>query len=111
MTLILICDSQEEAEMFIAKILMELLEVVNKFTLKKECSAEEAECLSSKSKLLIIPHFYIIWKSLKRPPIGRPIVAAYDWIFIPASIVAEHFLKEFYFKVCALLFQWKRLLI
>ena len=35
---------------------------------------------------------------LKNPPVGRPIVAGYDWILIPASIFAGHFLKEFYSK-------------
>ena len=35
---------------------------------------------------------------LKNPPVGRPIVAGYDWILTPASIFAGHFLKEFYSK-------------
>ena len=33
---------------------------------------------------------------MKNPPVGRPIVAGYDWILTPASIFAGHFLKEFY---------------
>ena len=78
----------EEAEVLIAKIQMEFLEVVNKHTLRKECSPKEAEFSTSKSRAFTIPipHFYVIWKILKNPPIGRPIVAGYDWILTPASI-------------------------
>ena len=85
----------EEAEMLIAKIRMDLLEVVNKYTLKKECFSKEAQFVTSKSKLFTIPYFYIIWKILKNPPIGRPIVAGYDWILTPALIFAGHLQKEF----------------
>ena len=45
-----------------------------------------------------IPHFYIIWKILKNPIVGRPIVAGYNWILTPASIFVGHYLKEFYSK-------------
>ena len=45
-----------------------------------------------------IPHFYIIWKILKNPPVGTPIVAEYNCILTPASIFVGHFLKEFYCK-------------
>ena len=51
----------------------------------------------------VIPHFYIIWKILKNPPVGRPIVAGYEWIFTPASIFVRHFLKEFYSKFDSIL--------
>ena len=51
----------------------------------------------------VIPHFYIIWKILKNPPVGRPIVAGYKWIFTPASIFVGHFLKEFYSKFDSIL--------
>ena len=40
-----------------------------------------------------IPHFYIIWKILKNPIVGRPIVAGYNWIVTPASIFVGHYLK------------------
>ena len=43
-----------------------------------------------------IPHFYIIWKILKNPIVGRPIVAGYNWILTPASIFVGHHLKIFY---------------
>ena len=45
-----------------------------------------------------IPYFYIIWKILKNPIVGRPIVAGYNWILTPASIFVGHYLKEFYSK-------------
>jgi hypothetical protein len=48
--------------------------------------------------MFTIPHFYIIWKGLKNPPVGRPIVAGYDCILTPAPIFVGHFLKEFYCK-------------
>ena len=85
--------SMAEADMLIAKIKSELLEVVNKYVAKKECSQKEAAFLTSKTRLFTIPHFYIIWKILKVLPVGRPIVAGYDWILMPASIFAGHFLK------------------
>ena len=53
--------------------------------------------------MFIIPHFYTIWKILKNPPIGIPIVAGYDWILTPASIFVEHFIKEFYSKFDSIL--------
>ena len=40
---------------------------------------------------------------MKNPPVGRPIVAGYDWILTPASIFAGHFLKEFYNKFDSIL--------
>ena len=45
-----------------------------------------------------ILHFNIIWKILKNPIVGRPIVAGYNWILTLASIFVGHYLKEFYFK-------------
>ena len=40
----------------------------------------------------------IIWKILKNPIVGRPIVAGYNWILTPASFFVGHYLKEFYSK-------------
>ena len=80
----------EEAQMFTAKIRMELLEVINKFILKKEYSPKEVQFLTSKSRVFTLPHFYIIWKLLKIPPIGRPIsLAGYDRIHTPTSIFSK----------------------
>ena len=86
----------EEAEMIIAK--NRSFKVANKYTLKKECCHKELQFLANISKLFTIPHFYIFLKILKNLPIGRPILAGYDWILTPASIFAGHFLKEFYSK-------------
>ena len=36
--------------------------------------------------------------SKKIPPVGRPIVAGYNWILTPAAIFVGYFLKEFYVK-------------
>ena len=67
------------------------------------CSQKEKEFLLSNVQNYVIPHFYIIWKILKNPPVGRPIVAGYKWIFTPASIFVGHFLKEFYSKFDSIL--------
>ena len=40
---------------------------------------------------------------MKNPIVGRPIVAGYDWILIPASIFVGHYLKEFYSKFDSIL--------
>ena len=71
---------------------MNLLGVVNKHILEKECSPKEAQFLTSKSRLFTISYFYIIWKILKT---RAAIVAGYDWILTPAFIFAGHFLNEF----------------
>jgi len=42
-----------------------------------------------------VPHFNILRKILKNPPIGRPNIAGYNWILIPAYIQIGG-LKEFY---------------
>ena len=51
----------------------------------------------------LLSRILCIWKFLKKRPIGRPIVAGYDWILTPASIFAGHFLKEFYSKFDSIL--------
>ena len=42
-----------------------------------------------------VPDFYIIWKIINNPIVGRPIVAGYKWILTPSSIFVAHYLKEF----------------
>ena len=42
-----------------------------------------------------IPHFYTVWKILKNPIVGRPIVAGYNWILTPVAVFGVHHLKEF----------------
>ena len=64
--------SIQDVVIFITKIQSELLEVVNKFVGKKECSQKEAFFLLSKLKPFTVPHFYIIWEMLKNPPIVDP---------------------------------------
>ena len=49
------------------------------------CSSKEKELLLSKTLNFMVPHFYIIWKILKNPIVGRPIVAGHNWILTPAS--------------------------
>ena len=51
--------SAAEAEMLIAKIKFELMDVVNKYVAKKECNQKEAAFLTSKTHIFNIPHFYI----------------------------------------------------
>ena len=66
--------------------------------IKGSCYKFEAKFLLSKIDSFSIPHFCIIWKILKNPPVGRPIVAGYNRILTPASIFVGYFLKEFYVK-------------
>ena len=68
-----------------------------------KCSQKEKEFLLSNVLNYVTPHFYIIWKILKNPPVGRPIVAGYKWIFTPASIFVGHFSKESYCKIDSIL--------
>ena len=65
---------------------------------KGNCTKKEAELLLSKMYKLDISHFYIIWKILKNPIVGRPVVADYHGILTLASIFVVHYLKEFYSK-------------
>ena len=90
-------------EMLIARIQMELREVVNKYKKQKICNVKEENFILSKLRNFTIPHFYIIWKILKNPIVGRPIVAGYNWILTPASIFVGHYLKEFYCKFDSIL--------
>ena len=64
---------------------------------------KEKEFLLSNIHNYIIPHFYIILKIQKNPPVRRPIFAGYKWIFTPASIFIRRFLKEFYSKFDSIL--------
>ena len=69
----------EEMEILVAKIKSELLEVVDRNVLNNFCSKKEKEFLLSKFSNFNVPLFYIIWKLLKDPIVGRPIVAGYNW--------------------------------
>ena len=85
-----------QAKLLIEKIKIDLRKIVRKHMEKGSCSNFEAKILLSKIASFSIPHFYIIWKILKNPPVG--IVAGYNWILTPASIFVGLFLKEFYVK-------------
>jgi hypothetical protein len=95
--------SKEEVEIFLAKIIGKLRATVNYHFYLGNCSQKEKDFLLSNISNYTIPHFYIIWKILKNPPVGRPIVAGYKWILTPASIFVGHYLKEFYSKFDSIL--------
>ena len=82
----------------IMNIQNKLKRTVESHLYKGNCTKKEADFLLSKMYVFDIPHFYIIWKILKNPIVGRPIVAGYNWILTPASIFVGHYLKEFYSK-------------
>ena len=90
--------SEEELKQFITEIQNKLKRVVESHMYKGNCTKKGAEFLMSKMYIYEIPHFYIIWKILKNPIVGRPIVAGYNWILTPASIFVGHHLKNFYSK-------------
>ena len=89
---------RSELSNFILEIQNKLKNITNSHLYKGNCSKKECEFLLSKIYIYDIPHFYIIWKILKNPIVGRPIVARYNWILTPASIFVGHYLKEFYSK-------------
>ena len=82
----------------ISDIQNKLKRIVESLVYKGSCTKKEAEFLLSKLFVFDIPHFYINWKILKNPIVGRPIVAGYNWILTPASIFVGHYLKELYSK-------------
>ena len=83
-------------ESLIKEIQTKLRGIVQKSEYKGCITQTEKDFLFSKEKVFKIPHFYIIWKILKNPPIGRPIVTGYYWILTPASIYIGNFLIKFY---------------
>ena len=85
--------SEEEIKQFISEIQNKLRRIVESHVYRGNCTKKEAEFLMSKMYIYDIPHFYIIWKILKNPIVGRPIVAGYNWILTPASIFVGHYLK------------------
>ena len=87
----------------IDKIKFDLKNIVRKHMEKGSCPYQEAKFLLSKMESFSIPHFYIIWKILKNPIVGRPIEAGYNWILTPASILVGTFLKDFYSKFDSIL--------
>ena len=90
--------SFEEMENLIKEIQAKLRGIVERHKYKGSITQTEKEFLLSKEQVFKIPYFYIVWKILKNPPIGRPIVAGYDWILTPASIYIGMFLRKFYSK-------------
>ena len=64
---------------------------------------QQTKLILSKIDCFAIPHLYKIWKIVKNPQVGRPIIAGYNWILTPASIFVGHFLKEFYIKFDSIL--------
>ena len=90
--------TEEEVKNIITNIQNKLKRTVESHLYKGTCTKKEADFLLSKMYIFDIPHFYIIWKILKNPIVGRPIVAGYNWILTPASIFVGHYLKEFYSK-------------
>ena len=95
--------TKEEAEQLIRVIKKRLENVVNKHMIKGLCSKKEQQFLLSNLNGFKVPHFYIIWKMLKNPIVGRPMVAGYNWILSPVSIFVGHYLKEFCTKFDAIL--------
>ena len=88
---------------FLENCISNITKVVESHFYKGNCSQKEKEFLLSNINGYIIPHFYIIWKIFITPPVGRPTVAGYKWIFTPASIFVGHFLIEFYVKFDSIL--------
>ena len=87
--------TEEQVKKLIQEIKTRLQNIVSKYKNRGNCSKKETDFLLSRTNNFKIPHFYIIWKILKNPIVGRPIVAGYNWILTPVSIFVGHYLKEF----------------
>ena len=71
--------TKEEAEQLIRVIKKCLENVVNKHMIKGVLlKKKEQNFLLSNLNRFKVPYFYIIWKILKNPIVGRPIVAGYN---------------------------------
>jgi hypothetical protein len=62
-----------ETQNIISKIKRDLRMIVKKHVEKGSCSYYEKKFILSKIDNFSVPHFYIIWKILKNPIVGRPI--------------------------------------
>ena len=71
--------------------------------IKGFCSKKEPHFLLSNLNGFKVPHLYNIWNILKKPIVGRPIVAGHNWIISPALIFVGHYLKEFCTKFDSIL--------
>ena len=87
--------SKDQAQELIVSIQTQLTNIIDFHKQRGNCSKKEEEFLLSKLKTFVIPHFYILWKILKKPIVGRPIVLGCNWILTPASIFVGHRLKKF----------------
>ena len=85
----------DEAKILVDKIKFDLKNIVRKHMEKGSCSYQEAKFLLSKIESFSIPHFYIIWKILKNPMVGRPIVAGYNWLLTTSVYFRRHVSKRF----------------
>ena len=84
--------TEEQARILVQEIQPRLRNRVLKHKNRGTCSQREADFLLSKLYNFKIPHFYVIWKILKNPIGGRPIVAGYNWILTPVSDFIGHYL-------------------
>ena len=87
--------SNDQVQELIRQIQNQLVNIIDFHKQRGNCSKREEEFLISKLHIFIIPHFYILWKILKDPIVGRPIVSGCNWILTPVSIFVGHHLKKF----------------
>ena len=69
--------------------------VLQKHFHDRNCSQKMKDFLMSNIINDTIPHFYIVWKILKSPPLECPIIAGYKWILRPAPICAGMLERNF----------------
>ena len=70
----------------IDKIKFDLKNIVWKHMDKGSCSSQEANFLLSRTQSFSIPHFYIIWKILKNPPLEDQQLDSYTCIIFSRSL-------------------------
>ena len=84
-----------EVKIFTRKLQHILQKVSEKHFHDGNCSQKMKDFLMSNIINDTIPHFYIVWKILKSPPLECPIIAGYKWILRPAPICAGMLERNF----------------
>ena len=67
------------------------MEVQNKLKRIVKSHMCYGNCTKKEAEFLISQCIYDIWKTLKNPIVGQPIVAGYNWLLPPASIFVIHY--------------------
>ena len=88
---------EEMVKNIFTEIQNKLIRIVESHLYKGNCT-KKGQFSSLKNVSIRYSTFLKIWKIPKISIVGRPIVASYNWISTPASIIVGHYLKKNYSK-------------